>query len=312
MRPTEFRNALILTGPTASGKTTLALELAGPLKAEIVAMDSMTLYRGMDIGTAKPTVVDRSRVSHHLLDVLDPWDSASVAWWLERAAACCRDIEARGRRALFVGGTPLYLKALLRGLFDGPPANVAVRSRLEAEAVRDGLPALHGRLARSDPVAAGRLHPNDLRRVVRALEVLELTGRPLSDWQTEWRKQPTLAELATTRCFCLDVERDELYSRIDRRAEEMLANGLLDEARTLRASGRPLSREAAHAVGYGEAFDHIDGRVSREETLVRIQTRSRRLAKRQRTWFRALPECRIVTTELTFAARASKILESLS
>src|SRR5579871_4343744 len=135
MQSEVFRNAVILTGPTASGKTALALELAGPLHAEIVAMDSMTLYRGMDIGTAKPTREERRRVPHHLLDVLDPTESASVAWWLEQAAEVCRDIESRGCRPLFVGGTPLYLKALLHGLFDGPPADIDIRARLEDDAV---------------------------------------------------------------------------------------------------------------------------------------------------------------------------------
>jgi tRNA dimethylallyltransferase len=184
--PDPFNQALILTGPTGSGKSRLALEVAERLGAEIVSMDSMALYRGMDVGTAKPSRADRGRVPHHLLDVLDPWESASVAWWLGRAADCCRDIAGRGRRPLLVGGTPLYLKALLFGLFDGPPADESVRRRLAAEAERDGREALHDRLARVDPACAGRLHPNDLRRVIRALEVWELTGRPISAWQTQW------------------------------------------------------------------------------------------------------------------------------
>src|SRR5437773_2484095 len=146
MPSAAFREALILTGPTGSGKTDLALELAERLDAEIVVMDSMTLYRGMDIGTAKPTSAQRQRIPHHLLDVLDPWQSASVAWWLEQAAACCGEIESRGKRVLFVGGTPLYLKALLRGLFDGPPADLEVRRQLTAEAGQLGPQALHDRL----------------------------------------------------------------------------------------------------------------------------------------------------------------------
>jgi tRNA dimethylallyltransferase len=305
MPPDAFRNAIVLTGPTASGKTALALELAGPLNAEIVAMDSMTLYRGMDVGTAKPTAAERRRVPHHLLDVLDPWEPASVAWWLQRAAACCRDIEARGRRPLFVGGTPLYLKALLSGLFDGPPADGVLRTRLEAEAARGGAPALHARLARSDPASAARLHPNDLRRVVRALEVLELTGRPLSEWQTQWRGG---AESEAPRCFCLEIDRPQLYARIDRRAGRMVTEGLIDEARALRAIGRPLGREAAQAVGYREAFDHLDGRASLAETVDRMRTRTRQLAKRQMTWFRAMPECRRVPPELTFPGGLLRIL----
>jgi tRNA dimethylallyltransferase len=308
MQRDAFRNILVLTGPTASGKTALALELAGPLNAEIVAMDSMTLYRGMDIGTAKPTADERRRVPHHLLDVLEPWESASVAWWLERAAACCREIESRGRQALFVGGTPLYLKALLYGLFDGPPADAAVRARLEAEAARDGTPALHARLAEADPASADRVHRNDLRRIVRALEVHELTGRPLSDWQTQWRRSPE----AMPRCVCLVAKREELYARIDARVERMVAGGLLDEARALLACGRPLSREAAQAAGYREAFGHLAGHFSLSAMVARIQTRSRQLAKRQLTWFRALPECTPLSAELTLTEQALKILTRAS
>src|SRR5262245_61176090 len=180
MTPDVFQNALVLTGPTGSGKSQLAVELAERLGAEIISMDSMTLYRGMDIGTAKPGPEERCRVPHHLLDVLDPWESANVAWWLEQAAECCRDIEGRGKRALFVGGTPLYLKALLRGLFEGPPADLELRRQLLDEARRAGPQSLHGRLAQVDPVAAAWLHPNNLRRIVRALEVWQLTGKPIS------------------------------------------------------------------------------------------------------------------------------------
>ncbi len=309
-----FQNAFILTGPTGAGKSQLALVLAERLGAEIVSMDSMALYRGMDVGTAKPSPDDRRRVPHHLLDVLDPWESASVAWWLRRTADCRRDIEGRGRRVLFVGGTPLYLKALLHGLFDGPPADDALRRRLADEAERLGPAALHSRLAEVDPAGAARLHPNDLRRVVRALEVWELTGRPISAWQTQWRaasggRQPPdsatnrgLTPPLPARFLYLNPPRQELYARIDARVRRMIADGLVEEVRALRRLPRPLSREAAQAVGYREMFDHLDGRVGLEETIVRIQTRSRNLAKRQLTWFRNLPECVPVQEHLTFAA----------
>ena len=300
MAVAPFENAFILTGPTASGKSQLALTLAERLGAEIVSMDSMALYRGMDVGTAKPSQDDRRRVPHHLLDVLDPWESASVAWWLRRAADCCRDIERRDRRVLFVGGTPLYLKAILYGLFDGPPADEILRGRLTEEAERLGSPALHARLAAVDAVSAARLHPNDVRRVVRALEVWQLTGRPLSAWQTQWAV-PADADAGRPVLF-LNPPRAELYARIDERVRRMIADGLAEEVRALRRLPRPLSREAAQAVGYREMFDHLEGRAGLEETIVRIQTRSRNLAKRQLTWFRSLPRCVPVADHLTFVA----------
>jgi tRNA dimethylallyltransferase len=318
--PDVFRNAIVLTGPTGSGKSALALTLAERLGAEIIAMDSMTLYRGMDIGTAKPSPEDRRRVPHHLIDMLDPWESASVAWWLDRAAECVRDIERCGRRALIVGGTPLYLKALLRGLFEGPPADPELRARLETEAERDGDAALHARLAAVDPVAATRLHPNDRRRVVRALEVWELTGRPISTWQQQWKSQapkPKSQRVPSPgwdlgfgawdfpRVFCLARPRPELYARIDRRVLDMLAAGWLDEARRLRESTQPPSRETAAAVGYRDLWDYLDGLRSWEETVPRIQQRTRQYAKRQLTWFRHLPECRPVAPELTIGGRES-------
>ncbi len=317
MLPDPFTNALVLTGPTGSGKTALGLELAERLGAEIVSMDSMALYRGMDIGTAKPTRAERSRVPHHLVDVLDPWESASVAWWLERAAACCRAIEARGKRVLFVGGTPLYLKALLHGLFDGPGSDAALRERLTREAEVSGPQVLHERLARVDPAAAARLHPNDVRRVIRALEVWELTGQPISCRQRQWpqrkdeggrrKDEPErlsgssflLPPSSFPQILWLDLPRPELYERINRRVEEMFAAGLVEEVEGLRHLPHPVSREAAQALGYKEVFAHLDGQASLAETLVRVQTRSRNFAKRQVTWFRHLPGCHPVSNRLT-------------
>lgn len=297
-------HVFILTGPTASGKTQLGLELAGRLGAEIVAVDSMTLYRGMDIGTAKPNLVERQGVPHHLLDVLNAWESASVAWWLERAAACCQQIRARGHNILFVGGTPLYVKTLLHGLFDGPPADPAVRDRLLQEASASGNGVLHARLAQVDPVAAARLHVNDLRRIVRALEVWEVTGRPISAWQAQWTASSAaeVEALLGNRCVWLDLPRAELYARIDARVERMFAQGLVEEARALRALPRPVSREASQALGYKEVFDLLDGRATLADAATRIQTRSRNFAKRQLTWFRHLPGCRPATRELTIRA----------
>jgi tRNA dimethylallyltransferase len=291
MSSSAFRHAWVLTGPTGSGKSEYALRLAESYNAEIVAMDSMTLYRGMDVGTAKPTLEDRRRVRHHLIDVLDPWESANVAWWLERAGECCREIESRGKRALFVGGTPLYLKAMLAGLFDGPPANTEIRARLESMALGEGVEVLHRRLAEVDAATAQRLHPNDVRRVIRALEVWELTQRPISVWQQQWHNEP-LAMPAVKQCWWIDRPRSELYKRINERVERMVGSGWIEEARRLQQLPRPMSREADLALGYREIFAYLQGKSNLAATVSLIQTRSRQFAKRQLTWFRNMPDCR--------------------
>jgi len=314
-----FHRALVLTGATGCGKTQLGLKLAEALGAEIVSMDSMAVYRSLDIGTAKPTAAERACVRHHLVDELDPWESASVAWWLERAEECCLDIEARGKRVLFVGGTPLYLKALLHGLFQGPPADSDLRRRLEEEAKHAGPQLLHQRLAAVDPRAAARLHPNDLRRIVRALEIWELTGSAASSLQTQWPaatpgSMPGAMPFALERhgsdltrphtcppqILWLDLPRQELYRRINARVEAMFAAGLIDEVRALRELPCPISREASQALGYKEVFAHLDGQATLAETVARVQTRTRNFAKRQITWFRHLPGCRPTTEELTW------------
>ncbi len=303
--PAAFADALVLTGATGSGKSAAALELAVELGGEIVAMDSMTLYRGMDIGTAKPTCADRDRVPHHLIDVLESWESGSVAWWLDRAAEACADIRTRGKRPIFVGGTPLYLKALMHGLFEAPPVDPAIRAKWEAEANRIGNAALHQQLAAVDAKAAAKLHPNDVRRVVRALEVFDATGTPLSVLQTSWAEAPTLLP-----CVVLDSPRDELYDRINGRVLAMLAGGWVDEARSLLALPRPLSPEARQALGYGDLFAHLSAGLPWADTVTSIQTRTRQFAKRQLTWFRALPAAVWVSaTEPRLAARVREAWE---
>jgi tRNA dimethylallyltransferase len=285
---TPFHRAVYLTGPTASGKTAVGVELARRLRAEVVALDSMTLYRGMDVGTAKPSEAERGGVPHHLIDVLGPWESASVAQYRAWASDVIAGVEARGKRVLFVGGTALYLKALLRGLFEGPGADQALRRELETEADRLGDAAMHARLARVDPAAAARLHPNDRRRVVRALEVAAATGRPLSAFQVG-HDRPAPAGVAV---FALVRPRDELRGRIDRRVIGMFREGLVDEVRRLLAGPRPLSPVAAQGVGYREVIDLLAGRAALDDTVARVQARTRQFAKRQGTWFRGLAEVR--------------------
>lgn len=285
----SFADALVLTGPTGSGKSAVALQLAELHNFAIVAMDSMTLYRGLDIGTAKPTADEQARVPHFLLDRLDPWESANVAWWLGEAAVACEQIRASGRRPLFVGGTPFFLKALFHGLFDSPAIDAAIRAKLEDEAGSIGPEALHARLAAVDPITAARLHPNDVRRVVRALEVFEGTGRPISDWQSSWK-----LAAAPIPAVALDWPRDALNARIDQRIDAMLNAGWLDEARKLLELPRPLSREASQALGYRELFAFVKGDADWSSTVDAIQLQTHQFAKRQRTWFRGLKECESV------------------
>jgi len=281
-----FHRAVYLTGPTASGKSAVGVALARRLNGEIIALDSMTLYRGMDIGTAKPTMAERGGIPHHLIDVLDPWESASVgqyrAWALEKIL----EVEGKGRRPIFVGGTALYLKTLLRGLFEGPGADPAIRAELEEEARRFGSDALHARLSRLDPSLAARLHPNDERRIVRALEVIRLTGRPLSEFQTEHESPaPTGVQV-----YALEWPRNKLYERINDRVELMFRGGLVEEVRGLMAAPRPLCSVTAQGVGYREVIDFLDGRHKLDATIGLVQTRTRQFAKRQGTWFRGLKE----------------------
>jgi tRNA dimethylallyltransferase len=288
-------NAWFLAGPTASGKTAAGIELARQIGAEIISLDSMALYRGMDIGTAKPTTEERSRVPHHLIDIVDPSEEFSVAQYLEAATAAADEIAARGRQILFVGGTPLYLKVLLRGLFSGPPADWKLRRELEETARIEGPAALHARLAEIDSLAAAKLHPNDLRRIIRALEVHSTTGQPISSFQHQFA-QGRLADHC--KVFVLDWPRDTLENRIRQRVDAMFAADFVEEVTRLSVSC--LSRTASQALGYREVLEYLNGQRDLAATIELVKIRTRQFAKRQLTWFRSLSECRWVAVPEPF------------
>lgn len=274
----------ILAGPTAAGKTALSLHLARRLDAEIVSVDSMAVYRGLDIGTAKPTPAQRADVSHHLVDVVEPGETYTVARWLADAAAAVEACRGRGKRVLFVGGTPLYLRALRDGLDHQPPGDAAVRRRLEDEVRATGTDRLHNRLAEVDPAAAARIHPNDARRIIRALEVVELTGRPLpSSWSDERPLHPVFAR----QMLVLDQPRRTLRERIDRRVEAMFADGLVAEVRRAAALPGGIGPTARQAAGYAEALEVVAGNMTPDHAMRLTQQRTRQLAKRQLTWLRS-------------------------
>jgi tRNA dimethylallyltransferase len=318
MRKPFQKTCWFLTGPTASGKSAVGVELAVRLGAEIVSMDSMALYKRMDIGTAKPTAEEQKKVKHHLVDVIEPWEEFSLAQYITAAEKCAAEIAGRNKKTLFVGGTPLYLKGLLRGIFQGPSADDEFRRNLAEEAAQHEPPWLHEELKKVDPAAAARLHPNDERRLIRALEVHRLTGTPISELQRQFDIGRPADEC---KVFVLDWPREKLHERIDRRVEEMFVQGLVEEVRALvgqvsnLSNGmRPdenqtnlfkrqvgnlsyLSKTAGQGVGYREVVEHIGGLHSLEETIELVKIHTRQLAKRQSTWFRSLSECRFVVMD---------------
>lgn len=287
------RNCWYLTGATASGKTRVGIELAKLLNAEIIALDSMSVYRDMNIGTAKPTAEQRVEVRHHLIDVVAPTEEYSLSQYVRDAHRTIGEIRSRGREVLFVGGTPLYLKALLRGVYPGPPADWEFREQIEAEVETVGIEALHARLEQVDPLAAAKLHPNDKRRIIRALEVYKQTGRPLSHEQIHFDDIPH----QQCKAFVLSWARPTLHRRIEARVEGMFQSGLVDEVRELLAVYGELGRTAAQAVGYREVIELIRSESELFETIEKVQARTRQFARRQETWFRSLAECEFVSVD---------------
>jgi len=290
--PAELPPAILLMGPTASGKTAVALEIAAHIPVEIVSVDSAQVYRHMDVGTAKPTAAERAAVPHHLIDVIDPSESYSAARFRADAAHLMQEIAARGRVPLLAGGTMLYFKALREGLSSLPPADAAVRAVIEAEAARKGWPALHAELAHIDAPTAARLKPGDAQRIQRALEVFRVSGKPLSALQGA-----RVADQAQQRFVPLALvpsDRAALHRRIALRFEAMLAAGLVEELADLRRKyaldpGLPSMR----CVGYRQAWEYLEGRYDRAALRDRGIYATRQLAKRQLTWLRAMPEPKI-------------------
>lgn len=284
-RPMEQRLDF-LVGPTACGKSAVAIELAERAGAEIVSLDSMLVYRGMNVGVAKPDAGEQARAPHHAIDLVEPHEVFSVSDWLREARLALGRIEARGKRALFVGGTAFYLKAMLQGLFEGPAVDPALRARLEQRYALEGPTALHGELTRIDPRSAERVHPNDRKRVVRALEVFEQTGRPLSEWQRTWGWHGAAASSASSaRLIGLSLDVQLLDERIARRAALMLDAGWVEEALAIRAGGG-FGPTASAALGYAEVLEYADGRLDRASCEQRIVLGTRQFARKQRTWLR--------------------------
>jgi tRNA dimethylallyltransferase len=274
---------LVILGPTASGKTAAALAAAAAMNGEILSVDSMQVYRGMDVGTAKPTPAERLGILHHLIDVVPPTEAFTVARFVGSADAVIADAAARGVPLVATGGTPLYYKALFEGLFEGPGADEAVRTRLRALPDEE----LARRLSEVDPAAATRIHPNDHKRLVRALEVFELTGRPISSFQTAWAEQAWRHRAVWVG---LDWDRETLNRRINARVKAMMAAGWVDEVRRLLATHGSLSHTAAEATGYRELIDHLAGRMTLDDAVEQIKIATRQLARRQMKWFRRFRE----------------------
>jgi len=284
-RSSPFATSFFLTGATASGKTALGVEVALALNAEIISLDSMAVYRRMDVGTAKPTLEERRGVRHHMIDVVDPSEEFSAVEYMTQAGEAARSIRASDKIPLFVGGTPLYLKTILFGVFDAPPADRAFRDELARVEEQEGKGTLWNRLLENDPSAAERLHPNDLKRVIRALEVYHTTGKPISEQQTQFSAPPLVDP---RRVFILTWSRETLYDRINRRVDIMLESGFFEETRALFASEPAPSRTASQAVGYRELHAVARGEIALEEAVEKIKQYTRNFAKRQETWFRSL------------------------
>mgnify|MGYP002279951368 CR=1 FL=1 len=280
---------VFVIGCTGCGKGSLGRTLAERVGAEIISVDSMKIYRRMDIGTAKPGAEVRAATPHHLIDIIEPSEEFSVAEFVRRAEAAAGEIASRERVILAVGGTPMYVKALSEGVFDGPSADWELRDRLRQRAEAEGVNVLHSELASVDPAAADRIHRNDLRRIIRALEVHELTGEAITTLQTQWDR-----DRLKHRCTFVGIRRsmEDQSHRTNLRVKRLMEAGWVDEVRSLLAEAEPLGTSARQALGYGALIDHVLGHVSLEDAVEKIKISTRQFAKAQRTWFKRFQAAR--------------------
>lgn len=288
--PPLVDSAIVLTGPTASGKSSIAIALAERIGAEIISLDSIAVYRGMDIGTAKPSGADRQRIRHHMLDLVEANEEFSVACYLRDAHARVREIQQRGHPVIFAGGTPMFLKGVLRGFDPGPPADWEFRDAVESDVQQHGVEALRQRLRQVDPLAEHRIGANDTRRMIRALEVARYTGTRISHRQVQFDCR---SDASHCNVFALAWPRDQLHARINKRVDQMFRVGLVDEVRSLLQRYGKLSRTASQAVGYREVLQWLASQTTSLERLVDdVAAHTRQLARRQETWFRSFSEIR--------------------
>jgi tRNA dimethylallyltransferase len=281
---------ILILGTTACGKGRLAFELAKSLDAEIVSIDSMKVYRRMNIGTAKPSPEQQDRIKYHLVDIVEPSDSFSVGAFHEVVLQTVENIRNRGKKIIAVGGTALYIKALLYGLFEGPGSDENVRIQLRKRIETESSMELHRELTEVDPVAAERINPNDSKRIIRALEVYQITGKPISSFQRQWKthdvQSPGNSKNHDWTIIGLQRERTDTSSRINQRVKKMILAGLVDEVKSLIHEEKPLSKQARCAIGYAEIIQYLEGRIDLKEATELIKKNTRRLAKGQRTWFK--------------------------
>jgi tRNA dimethylallyltransferase len=275
---------LLIMGCTASGKSKLAFELARRLQGEILSIDSMKVYRRMDIGTAKPSPAAREAIRHHLMDIVEPSESFSLGRYVELADEAIRQMEEADIPIIAAGGTAMYIRGLLEGVFDGPPADPELREKLNREAQNETLESLHKRLAGVDPVTAQRVHPNDQKRIIRALEVYELTGKPISSFQQQFRSGNYRHDW---KLIYLYRDKEEGNHRINMRVKRMIEEGLVEEVKSLLSEPAGLSPQASQAVGYAEIIEYLRRKCKLDEAIEKIKINTRRFAKSQRTWFRS-------------------------